>query len=62
MEPMTGLRRPLEDMVHYDQYDMSRYMSNEQVIQHMYDLRGKSIPQRRKSYVGEATPSPRQGA
>jgi 5,6-dimethylbenzimidazole synthase len=57
VEPMTGLRRPLEDMVHHDRYDMSKYMSNEQVIQYLYELRGKSVPQYRKSYVGEAQPS-----
>ncbi len=59
VEPKTGVRRPLEDMVHYDQYDMSKYMSNEQVIQYLYELRGKSIPQYRKSYVGNEDAAPR---
>jgi 5,6-dimethylbenzimidazole synthase len=55
IEPMTGIRRPLDEMVHYDRYDMTKYMTNEQVIAYLYDLRGKTIPQYRKSYVGEAT-------
>jgi hypothetical protein len=33
-------RRPLEDVVHYDRYDMSKYMSNEQTIEFLRELRG----------------------
>ena len=31
-----GVRRPLEDMVHRERYDMSKYMSNEDVIKYLY--------------------------
>ncbi len=53
VEPMTGVRRPLEDMVHYDRYDMSKYMTNERIIEYLYELRGKTIGQYRRSYTGE---------
>ena len=56
VEPMTGVRRPLEDMVHYDRYDMSKYMSNQRIIEYLYELRGKTAPQYRGSYVGEDAP------
>jgi nitroreductase len=52
VEPMVGVRRNLADMVHYEEYDMSKYMSTEQVIEYLYQLRGKTIPKYRQSYVG----------
>lgn len=52
--PMPGSRRPLEDMVHQDHYDMSKYMSNEGVIKYLYDLRNKTKPIYRNSYTGSA--------
>jgi nitroreductase len=35
-----GSRRPLEDIVHYDRYDMSKYMSNADIIDFIRELRG----------------------
>jgi nitroreductase len=49
-----GVRRPLEDMVHYDRYDMSKYMSNEQALQYLYQLREKTVPVYRNSYGGQS--------
>jgi hypothetical protein len=49
-----GVRRPLEDMVHYDRYDMSKYMSNEQALQYLYQLREKTVPVYRNSYTGQS--------
>jgi nitroreductase len=40
MDRRPGTRRPLEDVVHYDRYDMSKYMSNEQIIEFLRELRG----------------------
>ena len=54
VEPMHGVRRPLDELVHHDQYDLDRYMSNEQAVQYLYSLRGKTIGQYRRSYVGDA--------
>jgi hypothetical protein len=34
-----GVRRRLEDFVHRERYDMSKYMSNEDVIKYLYALR-----------------------
>jgi nitroreductase len=56
VEPMVGVRRDLDDIVHHDHYDMSKYMTNEQIIQYLYELRGKTIGQYRQSYVGDAQP------
>jgi len=53
VEPMTGVRRDLDDMVHRDRYDMSKYMTNEQIIEYLYSLRKKTIPKYRQSYTGE---------
>jgi nitroreductase len=34
-----GVRRPLEDFVHRERYDMTKYMSNEEVVKYLYALR-----------------------
>ena len=34
------MRRPLEDVVHYDHYDMSKYMSNEGIVEFLRELQG----------------------
>ncbi len=44
-----GVRRPLEDMVHHDTYDMSKYMTNEQAVKYLYSLREKTVPVYRNS-------------
>jgi nitroreductase len=51
VEPMIGVRRDMDDIVHHDHYDMSKYMSNEQVIEYLYQLRGKTIPKYRQSML-----------
>jgi nitroreductase len=53
VEPKTGVRRALSDMVHHDHYDLAKYMSNEQIIAYLYQLRGSTIPQYRQSYTGQ---------
>jgi nitroreductase len=49
-----GVRRPLEDMVHHDHYDMSKYMTNEQALQYLCQLREKTVPVYRNSYTGQS--------
>ena len=39
-----GVRRPLEDMVHRETYDMTKYMSNEEALRYLYSLREKTVP------------------
>jgi hypothetical protein len=39
-----GVRRPLEDIVHHERYDMSKYMSNEDVVKYLYSLREATVP------------------
>lgn len=53
VEPKSGVRRPLEDMTHYDRYDMSKYMTNEQALEYLHQLRSKTIPVYRTSYTGQ---------
>jgi nitroreductase len=49
----AGVRRPLEEMVHRDRYEMDKYMSNEQILTYLASLRDKTIPVYRNSYVGD---------
>jgi nitroreductase len=49
-----GVRRPLDDMVHRETYDMSKYMSNEEALRYLYTLREKTVPVYRNSYIGGA--------
>jgi hypothetical protein len=34
----------LKDIVHRERYDMSKYMSNEDVIKYLYSLREATVP------------------
>jgi nitroreductase len=45
-----GVRRELSDMVHYDKYDESKYISNEGILDYLAGLRGKTLEKYRKSY------------
>jgi nitroreductase len=38
------VRRPLADMVHYDRYDHSKYMSNRDTLGFLAELRGRTMP------------------
>jgi nitroreductase len=40
VEKRPGTRRPFEDVVHHDRYDMSKYMSNADIIDFLRELRG----------------------
>jgi 5,6-dimethylbenzimidazole synthase len=53
VEPMAGVRREPEEFTHHDRYEMSKYMTNEQVIEYLYNLRKKTIPKYRQSYAGK---------
>lgn len=53
VEPSNGVRRPLEEIVHYDHVDESKFMSNERVIQFLYELRRKTMQSYWQSYVGK---------
>jgi len=38
-----GVRRPLEEIVHRERYDMSKYMSNERIIEYLHSLREATV-------------------
>jgi hypothetical protein len=50
--PKEGVRRPLDDMVHRERFDMSKYMSNKEVIDYLLKLREKTVPVYSHSYAG----------
>jgi nitroreductase len=50
--PKEGVRRPLADMVHHETFEMSKYMSNEEVVRYLYSLREKTVPVYSHSYAG----------
>src|SRR5258706_3250925 len=50
--PQEGVRRPLEDMVHHERFDMSNFMSNREVIDYLCKLREKTVPVYSHSYAG----------
>src|ERR1044072_37591 len=56
VEPSEGVRRSLEEIVHHDHYDESKFMSNERVVQYLYELRGKTMQSYRQSYIGKEEP------
>jgi 5,6-dimethylbenzimidazole synthase len=56
VQPSEGVRRPLEEIVHHDHYEQEKFMSNERVIQFLYELRGKTLQTYRQSYVGKEEP------
>jgi len=41
--PREGVRRPLDEMVHHDRYEPAKYMSNEQIVENLRSLRGKTM-------------------
>ncbi len=48
--PKRGVRRELKEMVHYDRYDPGKYMSNEEILNYIASLRGKTLEKYRVSY------------
>jgi 5,6-dimethylbenzimidazole synthase len=50
--PKEGVRRSLADMVHRERFDMSKYMSNKDVIEYLHGLREKTVPVYSHSYAG----------
>jgi len=38
------VRRPLAEVVHYDRYDHSKYMSNQEILGFLAELRGRTMP------------------
>lgn len=50
VSPKQGVRRELSEMIHYDKYDQSKYMSNEDILDYLAGLRGKTLEKYHKSY------------
>jgi len=53
VQPSEGVRRSLDEIVHHDHYEQDKFMTNERVIQFLYELRGKTLQTYRQSYVGK---------
>lgn len=58
--PKEGVRRPLAEMVHRERFEMSKFMSNKQVIEYLYQLREATTPIYRHSFAGRP-PAPGEG-
>jgi len=43
-EPGPPHRLPLDELVHYDRYDMDKYMRNEDFLQHLKRIRKMGRP------------------
>jgi hypothetical protein len=56
VQPSEGVRRSLEEIVHHDNYEQNKFMSNERVVQYPYELRGKALQTYRQSNVGKDEP------
>ena len=58
VSPKKAGRRPLADMIHYDQYDHSKYMSNRQIVEYISELRRKTMPKYSEGFGerGKTTP------
>jgi nitroreductase len=56
-----GLRRLLTDMIHYNQYDRSKYMTNHQIVEYISELRRKTKPKYAESLGGKGKTLPEGG-
>jgi 5,6-dimethylbenzimidazole synthase len=45
--PREGVRRPLDEMVHTNRYDSGKHLSNQQIVEYLRSLRGKTMPKYR---------------
>jgi 5,6-dimethylbenzimidazole synthase len=43
MQRKPGVRRELGEIVHYETYDMDKYMSNKDILEYLHQLRGKTM-------------------
>lgn len=50
VEPKRGVRREVSELVHFEKYDSSKYMTNEDIIHYLASLRGSTLAKYRKSY------------
>ncbi|MED4600951.1 nitroreductase family protein [Paenibacillus validus] len=50
VEAKKGVRRDIEDMIHYDMYDPDKFISNEGILDYLAGLRGKTLEKYRVSY------------
>lgn len=57
--PKQGFRRDLAEMVHYERFDMSKYLTNEQALQYLFKLREATVPIYANSYAGSEGTAPR---
>ena len=50
-EPAPPYRRELEEIVHFEKYDRSKYRSGEDIIRFLYDLRKRTKPAYGQEYL-----------
>jgi nitroreductase len=52
-DPRPGVRRELSEMLHQEEYDPSKYMSNEDILHFLAGLRGVTLEKYRSSWSKE---------
>ena len=53
-----GIRRRLTDLIHHNQYDHSKYMTNRQIVEYISELRRKTKPKYTESFGGKGKTNP----
>lgn len=48
-----GIRRPFTDLIHYNQYDHRKHMTNRQILEYISELRRKTKPKYAESLEGK---------
>jgi len=48
--PEKGYRRALSELIHYNQYDRNRFISNQEILGYLRELRRKTIAKYQSSF------------
>ena len=51
--PREGVRRPLAELIHYNRYDRSKYMSNRQILEYIHKLRRETKVKYAETFGGK---------
>jgi len=57
IQPQKSIRRDLSEMIHYNQYDLKKFLSNKEIIDYLRELRKKTINKYQRGFKKENNPS-----
>lgn len=49
-EPKKGIRRELKEIVHYNQYDRTKFLSNKDILEYLRELRKKTLSKYQRDF------------